>query len=181
MDRRRPPAGPPRGGSVHRPPPHQANSLETGKFRPKGIVRKDEQRRKAARSRELALRIGAYVLGGAVLAGAAFFFLRPKAPCRQSPARERALKTLLAWKDPKTGEELREALDGSRFNCEESISPVGVFVATVDSAQPPTIWWVDEKRTLHNVNLLSAVYTPGLPAAPFYPEQVQGVGRVPED
>ena len=181
MDRRRPPAGPPRGASSYRPPSSQANSLESGKFRPKGVVSKDEQRRKAARHRTFALRIGAYVLGGGLLAGAAVFFLRPKAPCRQSPARERALKTLLAWTDPKTGERLGEALEGSRFNCEESITPVGVFVATVDSAQPPTIWWVDEKRKLHNVNLLSSVYTPGLPAAPFYPEQVESVGRVPED
>jgi hypothetical protein len=180
MDRRRPPIGS-HGGVGHRPPPQRNNSLETGKFRPKGIVNKQEERRKTMARRIYALRIGGYLAGGVALALAAFLFLRPKAPCRENRARERALNTLLSWKDPKTGDALRDALDGAHFNCEESISPAGVLVASVDSAQPPIIWWVDQKRKLHNVNLLSAAYTPDLPAAPFLPEQVRSVGRLPEE
>ena len=156
------------------------NSLETGKFRPKEVVSKAEQQRKAVARRLYALRIGGYIVGGVALAVAAIVLLRPKAPCRENRARERALATLLARTDPKTGESLKEQL-GDRFNCEESISPKGVLVAAVDSASPPIIWWVDEKRKLHNVNLLSAAYTPDLPAAPFLPEQVESVGKVPQE
>jgi hypothetical protein len=53
-------------------------------------------------------------------------------------------------------------------------------VAIVDSAGPPIVWWVDESATLHNVNLLSAAYTPELPAAPFMPDQIRTVGK-PEE
>ena len=173
---------------VHRPPraaqppSPQTRSLETGKFRPKAVVNKAELKRRAADRRRFALRIGAYVAGGLALAAAAVVFLRPRTGCRETPVREQALAVLLEWKDPVTGQPLGEQFAGSRFNGSESISPAGVLVATVDSAQPPIIWWVDEQRRLHNVNLLAAAYTPQLPGAPaFEKSQLRSVGRAPEE
>ena len=178
MDPRRP-GGPPRG-MPQRPRPQQANSLETGKFRPKGIVSMDAERRMSKARRMYALRIAGILAGGAALAALVFFLVSSKAACRQTPERERALATLLERKDPKSGELLGDQLDGSRFNCQESTLPPGVLVAIVDTAGPPIVWWVDVSAKLHNVNLLSAAYTPELPAAPFMPDQIETVGR-PEE
>ena len=179
MDRRRP-GGPPLGGRPQRPLHQPNNSLETGKFRPKGIVSKEAERRKTKARRITALRISGILAGGVALAAVVFWLVSSKAACRQTPERERALATLLERKDPATGELLRDQLDGSRFNCEESTLPPGVLVAIVDSAGPPIVWWVDESAKLHNVNLLSAAYTPELPAAPFMPDQIKTVGK-PEE
>ena len=178
MDRPRP-GGPPRG-VPQRPNAQQANSLETGKFRPKGIVSAEAQRRKARERRIYALRLGGYLVGGAALAALVFWLVGSKPACRQTPERERALATLLGQKDARTGEPLGDQLAGSEFNCEESTLPPGVLVAIVDTAGPSIVWWVDEKAKLHNVNLLSKAYTPYLPAAPFLPDQIKTVAR-PDD
>lgn len=180
MDRRRP-VGPPRGGAPQRPQGSQTNSLETSKFRPKGVISSEAQRRKARERRLYALRIGGYILGGVALVATVFLFLGPKPACRQTPERERALATLLQQKDARTGEALGDQLSGSEFNCEESTLPPGVLVAIVDTAGPPIVWWVDEAAQLHNVNLLSKAYTPYLPAAPFMPEQIEAVATPEED
>lgn len=170
----------PQRPNPQRPHPQQTNSLETGKFRPKGIVSKEAERRKTKERRIYALRISSILVGGVALAVAVIFLVGAKAACRQTPERERALATLLERKDPKSGELLGEQLEGSRFNCQESTLPPGVLVAIVDTAGPAIVWWVDESAKLHNVNLLSAAYTPELPAAPFMPDQIRTVAR-PEE